>query len=378
MAISALRPWYLEFDLGLPHARQADRAGGLVEAGHAGIKRDADRVVGNVLFLEEETPFLHHLAIDPRADRAGELGRAGDQRGRRPEQLEGAPEQQEQQQEGQGGDLPIGLTPRPGLEQPCTTRAAGALARAADEEQVAVRIGADYRGGRFVVQPLIAPAPDQPPVAEHVAVAEEVAVQIGAGRVVDQFRKGPHEDFSQGALGRRFAPRLVEPLAEFGQVVAQQPLQVLGRGRLADHILKPSALVVADVEADGIFLPHRFGHHAAQPAEEDAIIRTCTIEHRHARFNGDGPIIAGIFRQINTHKSSSHSYISTKTEVLAQTRTVPPRRHHDKDCRAEREWDAMPSDLHGRETTVQTSTLNPACKSFNFPTWEKPVPRADG
>ena len=41
----------LEFDLGLPHAGQADRAGGLVEPGHAGVERDADGIVGHDLVL---------------------------------------------------------------------------------------------------------------------------------------------------------------------------------------------------------------------------------------------------------------------------------------------------------------------------------------
>ena len=63
-------------------------------------------------------------------------------------------------------------------------RATGAfwtLLRAADEEQIAVGIGADDCRGRLLVGPLEAPAPDQPPAARDVAVAEEVAVVVAAG-----------------------------------------------------------------------------------------------------------------------------------------------------------------------------------------------------
>ena len=295
----------LEVDQRSPHARQADRAGGLVEPGHARFARDADDFARDVLLLEEA--LFHQLAIDAGANRTGELGGTGDQGGRPHQPPAGSPQQQQQQQEGQGGDLPVGLALWPGLEQARATRAAGALAGTADEQQVAVRIGADDRGGRFVVQPLVAPAPDQPPVAQHVAIAEEVAVQVGAGRIVDQFLEGPQENLAERAFRGRFPFRLFEPLPQLGQVIAKQPLQVLGRGRLADHVFQPPSLVVADIEADGLFLPHGFGNHPPQPAEEDAVIRPRTVEHGYPRFDGDRPIIAGCLRQINTYETSSHS-----------------------------------------------------------------------
>ena len=292
------------------------------------------------------------MAIDAGADRPGELGRTGDERGRRPQQPENQPQQQEQGKSARAATFQLFLRFGRACSSPAQLGQRGLLPGRRTNKQIAVRIGADDRGGRFVVQPLVAPAPDQPPVAQHVAIAEEVAVQVVAGWIVDQFREGPQEDFSQRAFGGRFAPRLVEPLAELGQVVAQQTLEVLGGGRLADHVFQPPTLVVADVKADGIvLLPRGFGNHAPQPAEEDAVIRPRAVEHGHTRFDGDRPIIASTFRQINTHESSSHSRISTETKVLAQTwNEVRTPRPHDKDYRAGREWDTSRcARNHGRK-----------------------------
>ena len=62
---------------------------------------------------------------------------------------------------------------------------------------------ADHRGGGLLVDPLVAPAPDQPPGAGHVPVAEEVAVQVGAVGIVDQLAEHPRR--GRGAGPARWA-----------------------------------------------------------------------------------------------------------------------------------------------------------------------------
>ena len=113
------------------------------------------------------------------------------------------------------------------------------------------------------------------------------------------------------------------PLPQLGEVVAKAALHILWRHRLAIDILQSPALIIADVETHQIVFPGRFGDHAPQPAEEDSGIGPRSVQHRHARLDGDRPIIAGLLGKINTDETSSHRGTSKARESLVRRAMMP-------------------------------------------------------
>jgi len=211
----------VETDLGRARAEEGRRTGRVVESGHARVENRADHLVRDVLLREQ--PGTGDVELHPAAYRTGMCFGRGDQPvGVGPPIIEAGQQQQQQQ-----GQKDLALSPPLLLDrsQGQTRLAAWALVAlpgATHEQQGTFGIGTDDRRGRFLIHPLIAPAPYQPPTSLHVAIAEKVAVEVRPVGIFGQLLERAADHLFDHPLGGRFRLGLFDAVLERGEILLEE------------------------------------------------------------------------------------------------------------------------------------------------------------